>query len=156
MSRAFSSNRPESVSQPFPGSQYQAGELSTYEGVMEHGTSDRETTEQGFMPPPVKRFAGRGRTSPPRPEFGGYLPFPLYYYDFRFLTGQYPPGTYTHASNSYEQGRDSWQDAHYVRDYVPLNPRPVRQDQTYSKLADPQVYEVPAPSQTGGSNLGKV
>lgn len=154
MSRAFSSNRPESVSQPFPGSQYQAGELSTYEGVMEHGTSDRETTEQGFMPPPVpvKRFAGRGKTSPPRPEFGGYFPFPLYYYDYRFLTGQYPPGTYTHASNSYEQGRDSWQDAHYVRDYIPLDPGPVRQDQTYSKVSDTQVYEVPTPSQ----KMGKV
>ncbi|XP_040920646.1 uncharacterized protein LOC121199774 isoform X3 [Toxotes jaculatrix] len=34
----------------------------------------------------------------------------------------YPPGTVTHLSSSFEQGGDYWQDTHYIRDYFPAYP----------------------------------
>ena len=116
----------QSVSPPFPEPIYQAGELDQYEETKEHGTYDQETEDQGFLPPPppmVFESAGQGyaSSSQPEPQRLGYLP---YYYDYMFLTGQYPPGTYTHASRSYEQGRDRWQDVHYVRDYPSVAEQP--------------------------------
>ncbi|KAG7230356.1 hypothetical protein INR49_024461 [Caranx melampygus] len=92
-----------------------------------------ETEETGFLPPvppppplPVHKSAEPSFTSQPRPmPHPGWGFYP--YYDYMFLTGQYPPGTVTHASSSFEQGRDHWQDVHYVRDHYPQNPRPVPQ-----------------------------
>ncbi|KAK0144791.1 hypothetical protein N1851_016639 [Merluccius polli] len=50
----------------------------------------------------------------PMGSFGYFYP-----YDWRFLMGQYPPGTYTHSSSGLERGRDDWQENHYLRyDYL--------------------------------------
>lgn len=132
---------PQGVSPPLPGPVYQAGELSRYEGSTENGAYQRETEEQGFMPPPpMMASAGQDFTSQPRPYPGhrGFYP----YYDYMFLTGQYPPGTVSHASSSYEHGHDSWQDSHYVRDYAPYNPGP-SQTETFTDSAAPQSFQAP-------------
>ncbi|XP_023118482.1 calcium-binding protein P-like [Amphiprion ocellaris] len=129
---------------------YQGGELSHVEKTYEHGNSDSETEDQGSP-----RFPGGPVPFPlpgpfPLPDgsapsvSGLYLPpggpgfgFPWYpYYDYQFLTGQYPPGTVSHFSTSYEQGRDHYHDNHYIRDLpiipghpqVPVYP-PVQQHQ---------------------------
>lgn len=102
---------------------FRGGELLTENGVVHYGNYKSETEEQGTVPQPLSAtFAATGYTSQPRLEFGGYLP----YYDYRFLTGQYPRGTYTHSSISHSHGRNNWNDAHYVRDYIPYAPRPER------------------------------
>ncbi|CAJ1077228.1 uncharacterized protein LOC117824100 [Xyrichtys novacula] len=109
--------------------QYHPGDLAQYEGSYEHGNSESEThgldyqsksrgapapaVEQVYVSPlPVGPggFGGMG--------FGGWPAF-SYLYDYMFMTGQYPPGTLTHSSESYEQGADHWQDAHYQRYYIP-------------------------------------
>ncbi|XP_035851219.1 leucine-rich repeat extensin-like protein 2 isoform X2 [Sander lucioperca] len=104
--------------------QYQAGELIQEQKSFEHGNSESETEEQGSIPPPPFVYA-----APPPQGFNGGLvpsglvpypyPNPYPYYDYMFLTGQYPPGTYTYTSNSFEQGRDSWENARYTRDNYP-------------------------------------
>ncbi|XP_042338483.1 translation initiation factor IF-2-like [Plectropomus leopardus] len=124
--RAVASSKPQHVSPPRPV--YQAGELSHYEHNFEHGNYEGETEELGSLPPPPPPYAmdeeptPEGYTSEPRPDpnmgAGYWLPYP---YDMMFLTGQYPPGTYTHSSSSYEQGRDHWQDDHYVRYHDPYS-----------------------------------
>lgn len=131
---------PENVSPPNPGPMYQAGELSHYEGSVENGAYESETEEQD--PPPMKGSAGQGFVSQPQPEFGRLGGYP-HYYDYMFLTGQYPPGTVSHASSSYEHGRDSWQDNHYVRYYYPYNPGPAQQIETFTDSAAPQRFEAP-------------
>lgn len=179
---------PENVSPPFPGPMYQAGHLSHYEGSVENGAYESETEEQGLPPPPPPPpppmrggSAGQGFISQPQPEYGRLGVYPSYY-DYMFLTGQYPPGTVSHASSSYEHGRDSWQDVHYVRDYAPYNPGPAQQhfeaprQPVKSPLAGyrqggaqpflPAPYstnamqsgwfEAPTHSQAGGYNAGKV
>lgn len=143
------SSSPEYVSPPLPppGPMYQAGELSQYEQNVEYGDYQHETEDQGYMPPPPPPMlvsseqsytSPQGYTSLPQPQARGWGPYP--YYDYMFLTGQYPPGTVTHSSSSYEQGHDSWQDSHYVRyyDQVP------QQTETFSPdLAAPQSIKAP-------------
>ncbi|XP_071313719.1 mucin-1-like [Trachinotus anak] len=146
---------------PPPGPMYQAGELSHFEESYEHGDFQRETEEQGFLPPPppppfpVHESSGESYTSPPRPVPGpggrwGFYP----YYDYMFLTGQYPPGTVTHASSSFEQGADHWQDAHYVRDYFPQTPGPVEPEAFSGDLAAPQRFQEPQPPVKTGYGQG--
>ncbi|KAL7396080.1 hypothetical protein ABVT39_028245 [Epinephelus coioides] len=196
--RAAASSQPENVSPP--ESMYQAGELSHFEESFEHGNSERETEEQGWMPPPPplpfaasEESAGAGFISQPQPDSGfisqpqpepnmGGSWFPYPYYDYMFLTGQYPPGTVTHTSSSFEQGRDHWQDAHYERYYQPQNPAPAEQTETFTDLAAPLTivkrpvktpvmagyrqggartapshgrFRQPAHSQAGGNNMVK-
>ncbi|XP_028460638.1 uncharacterized protein LOC114572991 isoform X2 [Perca flavescens] len=109
-----------------PGSflpQYQAGELFQEQRSFERGNSESETEEQGSMPPPGFVYAAPlFYVAPPSQGFNGgpgLVPYPYPSYDYMFLTGQYPPGTYTYTSNSFEQGKDSRQDAHYTRDNYP-------------------------------------
>lgn len=135
---------PQGVSPPRPGPMYQAGELSHYEGSFENGAYERETEEKGFMPPPPPMMEAAGQVANSQP-----LPYPGYwgfypYYDYMFLTGQYPPGTVSHASSSYVHGQDSWHDSHYVRDYAPRNPGSAKQLKTSKKSAAPQSIEAPA------------
>lgn len=121
------SSGPSYVSPPGPPMpQFQAGELSKWAKVYEFGNSESETEDQGLAPPPppqVFKFPPEASSierqplSPVRNWYG----YP-YYYDYMFLTGQYPPGTVSHFSSSYEQGRDNWQDVHYIRDYLPAEP----------------------------------
>ncbi|XP_039975963.1 CREB-regulated transcription coactivator 3-like [Xiphias gladius] len=149
-----SSSRVEYVSPPLPppGPVYQAGELSHFEGTYENGDYQMETEEQGYLPPlppppPMHGSARQGLTSVPQPNshFGVYP-----YYDYMFLTGQYPPGTVSHYSSSYEQGRDHWQDAHYVKDYALHSIGPSQQIETFTDFAAPQSFADPqVPVNTG-------
>lgn len=128
------------VSPPLPGPVYQAGELSQYEETMEDGAYEQETEEQGYLPPPpplpmMSESAGQGYASLPQPQPWDFYP----YYDYMFLTGQYPPGTYSHASRSYEQGHDSWQDLHYVREHT----GPAEQPETITDTAAQRSFEAP-------------
>ncbi|XP_029297589.1 uncharacterized protein LOC115014695 [Cottoperca gobio] len=145
--RGVVSSRPKKLSLLQP--MYQAGELSNYELSNEHGDFERETEEQGWWPQqprPMQESAGQGFASQPRPVFNmGRSLSPYHYYDFSFLTGQYPPGTFSHASSSYEQGRDYWQDVHYMKDSGTSNPRPEQQIQTFTgDFGAPQSIEYPS------------
>lgn len=104
---------------PPPGPVFQAGELTHTENSFEHGHYETETQEQGYVLPLLP--AGPRFSSEPLPELAppsmwGWFPYP---YDFIFLIDQYPPGTVTHFSSSFEQGRDHWHDTLYVRDFAP-------------------------------------
>ncbi|XP_078131135.1 uncharacterized protein LOC144533565 [Sander vitreus] len=114
------------VSQPDASlPQYRAGELIQEQRSFEQGNSESETEEQGSLlpPPPVIYAAPPPQGFNGRPVLSGLAPYPYPnpypYYDYMFLTGQYPPGTYTYASNSLEQGRDSWEEARYTKDNYP-------------------------------------
>ncbi|KAM3603195.1 uncharacterized protein V6R79_018221 [Siganus canaliculatus] len=145
---------------PFPP-QFQAGELSNFEKTYEHGNTERETEEQGFQPPPpfIAAMSGPGYTSELLPSgpsrslsFWPWYPKP---YDYRFLTGQYPPGTYTHASSNLEHGADHWQDTHYIRDYLPpyLGPEPEEAPAAdFGVSQNVQQTGQPATQGTGGSS----
>lgn len=115
---------------PPPPPVYRAGELSKYEKTAEHGLYEDETQEQGSPPAPpylpvAEYNAAEYSVTPQRHPAYPYWGFYPYYYDYMFLTGQYPPGTLDYASSSYEHGRNSWQDVHYVREHTPSNPGPV-------------------------------
>ncbi|XP_053285159.1 uncharacterized protein LOC128446197 isoform X1 [Pleuronectes platessa] len=109
---------------------YQAGELSQFERSIDAGDYDYETVEEGPLPPP---YYGpeydhtpldenlEGYTSPPLPD-GRWIAYP--YYDYRFLTGQYPTGTVSYFSGSSDQGSDNYEEVHYVRDF-PAPPQPI-------------------------------
>lgn len=113
-----------------PVNEFKGGELISEDGSVYYGNYKSETEEKGTRPQPPTPFAATGYISQPRQDFGGYLP---YYYDYRFLTGQYPRGTYTHSSISHTHGLNNWRDAHYVREYYAS--RPERQSQTSSDPA---------------------
>lgn len=118
-----SSHGPSYVSPPGPFlPPYQAGELSQFEKVYEHGDSDSETEEKGLQPPPPGVQPLNEASTIELKQFGPRRIWVNYPYDYMFLTGQYPPGTVTHSSHDYEQGNDYWQDAHYIRDYFPAYP----------------------------------
>ncbi|XP_049456573.1 uncharacterized protein LOC125903600 [Epinephelus fuscoguttatus] len=129
---------------PFPEPGYQAGELSHYESTFEHGNEERETEEQGFMPPPPfapvpldAEAVASTLEGPTQPAPQALTPLkPSFYY--RFLTGQLPPGTYTHFQSNYEQGSDHWDEDHYERYHYPevqspANPSQTQQDYQNSK-----------------------
>lgn len=116
--------------------------MSHTENSYEQGNYESETEEQGFQPPPpcVKVTGRQGFTSEPQPPgLGGALV--EYPYDYMFLTGQYPPGTVSHFSSSFEQGRDSWHDTHYIRDYFPSSPSTQTMDTSPTGLKVPQSIE---------------
>lgn len=114
---------------------YRAGELSKYERTAEHGLYEQETQEQGSPPaPPYLPVAENRFTRPMQPAFPHWGFYP-YYYDYMFLTGQYPPGTLSHASSSYEHGRNSWQDDHYVKEHAPSNRGPVKDAEPFTGSA---------------------
>lgn len=135
---------------PPPDPVYQAGELSQYKNSYEYGDYQRETEEEGSFPPPppppplAPAKPKAQFTSPPRPlpghlRFRGYLP----YFDYNFLYGNYPRGTYTHSSSSYEQGRDHWRDAHYVK-YIPFEPVATEEPEPLKYPVDVDQYPAPA------------
>ncbi|XP_034555381.1 uncharacterized protein LOC117824100 [Notolabrus celidotus] len=117
--------------------QYNGGDLSQYGGSYEHGNSESETHGLGYQSQSLDVQApAEVQISEAQPlglsSFGSWPSF-SYLYDYMFMTGQYPPGTLTHSSESFEQGADHWQDAHYQRYYIPsytiteLQPAPVQQ-----------------------------
>lgn len=112
----------------YPVPEFQAGELSKFEKVLEHGKSESETEEQGShprhqgffppqLPPPGLEALSEVSASEPQrflPNRGWiWYPFP---YDHMLLTGQYPPGTVSHFSSNFEQGNNHWHNTHYIRD----------------------------------------
>ncbi|XP_029966336.1 uncharacterized protein LOC115402053 [Salarias fasciatus] len=106
-----------------PPVQYQPGELSHIQNTFEHGNYDTETESQGAaapspgggsLPGPVILDAATGLALL-NPDYYSVYP----YYDFLFLTGQYPPGTVSHFSSNFEQGKDFWHDTHYNKYYLP-------------------------------------
>lgn len=127
----------EHVSPLIPNPVYQAGELSHYEDTAEGGFYESESEEEGsppLPPPPPPPFPvlappEAGLTSVPGPEFPYWNVYP-YYYDYMFLTGQYPPGTYTHATTSFEHGHNGWKDVRYLRENIPYQAEPVQESGT--------------------------
>ncbi|XP_073349246.1 uncharacterized protein [Pagrus major] len=149
---------PSNVSPPRPPlpppPQFQAGELNKYAQISEFGNSESETEEQGFLPPPpgaqaLSRQDAQTILTPSNVQPSGLdssvvqslYPHPT---DYLFLTGQYPPGTVTHSSSSFEQGADNYQDTHYVRYYYPASPS-IQQFDTYpAAVKVPQSVQQPS------------
>ncbi|XP_061610126.1 uncharacterized protein LOC133468342 [Phyllopteryx taeniolatus] len=118
---------------PPPQPEFQPGELFRMEKTFEHGDYESERETQGFpqqprrwpqpVPLPYDSTPESVARSPadifPPPVSRPFVPYPFDYY---FLTGQYPPGTATHFSSSFERGRNYNQDLHYEKyeeDYEP-------------------------------------
>lgn len=113
-----------SYASPPSGPEFVPGELLRVESTKEVGGYESESQEKGLPPPPTYDDAVVF-TSPPQHVasmgyYGGFYPFD--YYDWMFITGQYPTGTYTHSSSSIERGRDDWQENHYVKNDDPSSP----------------------------------
>lgn len=146
-SQGFALSEPVGPPPPPPGPTYQQGELAHVEEILEHGNSESETEEAGYASQQASYEAENAGGSFPVPMPFGYdlewIPYP--YYDYLFLTGQYPPGTLTHFSSSLEQGRDNWHDSHYLRYYYPASPSiqqesvPVQHVQQPTQHAKPTV-----------------
>ncbi|XP_037317400.2 basic salivary proline-rich protein 1-like [Pungitius pungitius] len=145
---------PEAVSPIEP--QYKAGELSQFDRTFDYGNNERETEQQGGQPQPppppfiAQESAGQGFAGPPQPVpnpgYGvDFLPFP---YDYMFLTGQYPPGTFIHTSSSYDHGRDFWEDVRYER---PGREQPVA---PVAGFQSPQRIKGPNPLMAGYRPVG--
>ena len=109
-----------------PGPQFIPGELLQLESTMEAGRFISETQERGNPPPPPPPpFAVNTEVfnSPPAQEASIPSSYGYFYpYDFMFVTGQYPPGTYAQARSSFEQGSDKFIENHYIRYEYPGGP----------------------------------
>ncbi|KAJ3599609.1 hypothetical protein NHX12_033565, partial [Muraenolepis orangiensis] len=117
------------------------GELSRLESTLEDGGYESETQERGSPPPPPYPYVGDAGPQALMPMGGSFGYF--YPYDWRLLTGQYPPGTYTHVSSSLERGRDDWQENHYLGYDYPASPQEEQQFQTFPSTSD-QSFQLPA------------
>ncbi|XP_054455732.1 uncharacterized protein LOC129092013 [Anoplopoma fimbria] len=119
---------------PYPG--FQAGALSQFTSILENGNEERETEEQGFMPPPPYASAPQGDkvfavspTIPAQPVPQALRPVRRSQF-YLFLTGQLPPGTYTHFKSDYETGKDHSDEVHYE---IYKFPTQAQQTQDYIK-----------------------
>ncbi|XP_056464027.1 splicing factor 1-like isoform X1 [Gadus chalcogrammus] len=116
-------------SNAMPGPQFVPGELLQLESTMDAGRFISETQERGNPrpPPPPPPFAVNTEVfnSPPAQD-GNFYP-----YDFMFVTGQYPPGTYAQARSSFEQGSDKFIENHYIRYEYPDSHGEERPKQPY-------------------------
>ena len=113
-----------------PGPQFVPGELLQIESTREDGNYQSETQEQGEPPrPPPPPYAFN---SPPAPRalmpsrYGHFFP-----YNWRFITGQYPPGTYTQTSTSVDSGSNNWNTNHYIGYDYPDSPVEEQQMQSF-------------------------
>ncbi|KAJ3599379.1 hypothetical protein NHX12_033342 [Muraenolepis orangiensis] len=129
-----------SYSMPPPEPQFVPGELSRLESTLEDGGYESETQERGSPPPPPYPYVGDAGPQALMPMGGSFGYF--YPYDWRLLTGQYPPGTYTHVSSSLERGRDDWQENHYLGYDYPASPQEEQQFQTFPSTSD-QSFQLP-------------
>ena len=113
---------------------------------MEDGGFESETQERGLPSHPSADFVARPLNSMP----GGSVGY-IYPYDWLFLTGQYPIGTYTHSSSSDERGRDYWQENHYIGYDYPASPEEEGgQVQTFPSVSDQTVYPAAVKSRPEG------
>ncbi|CAL8404719.1 unnamed protein product [Boreogadus saida] len=121
---------PQFVPGELPGPQFVPGELLQLESTMDAGRFISETQERGNpprQPPPPPYFAVDTEVfnSPPAQEASmpSTSPYGYFYpYNFMFVTGQYPPGTYAQATSSFEQGSDDFIENHYNRYEYPDGP----------------------------------
>lgn len=147
-----------------PTEEYKGGELSTYSSVFEHGDNARETEEQGQ--PPYRPYFGVARdavaegavavapapVAPAFPSRGFFYPpgpigvDPRTYY--LFMTGQLPPGTFSHASLSHEAGGNHYGEAHYERFGYPTGPQP-RLTETPEVSSDVRLQQQPRDNRKG-------
>lgn len=113
-----------------PAEEYKGGNLQIYSSEFAHGDHKRETEERGELPYRPYFGAARGAgpvgtvavaaapVAPAGPSTIFYPPGPTgldprtYYL---FITGQLPPGTYSHASATHEAGGNHYGEAHYER-----------------------------------------
>ena len=129
-----------------PEPQLIPGELHRVENTMEDGGFESETQERGLPSHPSADFVARPLNSMP----GGSVGY-IYPYDWLFLTGQYPIGTYTHSSSSDERGRDYWQENHYIGYDYPASPEEEGgQVQTFPSVSDQTVYPAAVKSRPEG------
>lgn len=120
-----------------PTEEYKGGELRTYSSVFEHGDDARETEEQGQ--PPYQPYLGVARDAvavavAPAPVAPAFLSRSFFYPPgpigmdprtyYLFMTGQLPPGTFSHTSLSHEAGGNHYGEAHYERFSYPTGPQP--------------------------------
>ncbi|XP_030595968.1 probable endo-1,3(4)-beta-glucanase An02g00850 [Archocentrus centrarchus] len=140
---------------PLPA--YQPGELSHFEKAAEAGDYQSETEELGRRTVPATMEAAAaavaaagGLASPvfSAQQFGmgGFWGNPYPYFDFMFLTGQYPVGTVSHFSQNYEQGRDYAHSTHYLKDQPFFYPSFDQQIVTIpggQSLQNPSLYTSP-------------
>lgn len=103
-----------------PSEEYKGGDLQTYSSVFEHEDHARETEERGE--PPFRPYSGTSvgtvamepvPVAPAGPAIFFYPSGldPRMYYSF--MTGQLPPGTYSHTSATHDAGGNHYQEAHY-------------------------------------------
>ncbi|KAJ3593712.1 hypothetical protein NHX12_006046 [Muraenolepis orangiensis] len=154
VSPAYASANPAYAPAPMSGQEFIPGELQRIESTMEDGGYESETQEMGLPPLPPYTAAGVN-TGPqavmPRGSFGYFYP-----YDWMLLTGQYPPGTYTHSSSSQERGRDDWQENHYLRYEYPSSPvQEEEEQQQYFPSAADQSSQMPGDQEEAGWDTGK-
>ncbi|CAB1459117.1 unnamed protein product [Pleuronectes platessa] len=128
----FASSKPEALGSRYMGPparpQFRAGELSHEETIYESGDHESETEERRIPPSPPGVAVADGpvpNRDLPSVTGEGWVVYP-YPIDYMLRMGRYPPGTLSHFTDSFEQGRDSWQDSHQIRYYYPANPRPLQ------------------------------
>lgn len=142
-----------------PTEEYKGGELSTYSSVFEHGDNARETEEQGQ--PPYRPFFGvpegsvsvsNTRVEPAFPSRSFFYPPGLFGVDPRtyylFMTGQLPPGTFSHTSVSHDAGGDHYGEVHYERFGYPTGPQP-RPTETQEVSSDVHLQQQPKDNRKG-------
>ncbi|CAB1339849.1 unnamed protein product [Coregonus sp. 'balchen'] len=105
-----------------PPIKFQAGDISHFESVYEHGNSQSESEDQQFPLPEVE--AGSipaplpAIIAPPLPRV--HRPEPSKEgleanYGELFIAGKFPAGTITHFRTNYAHGNEQWSSAGFVR-----------------------------------------
>lgn len=112
-----------------PSEEYKGGDLHMYSSMFEHGDHARETEERG-EPPYRPYFGSAPSTGVVGPVAVAAVPvapagLPIFYPPgpigldprtyYLFITGQLPPGTFSHASATHEAGGSHYGEAHYER-----------------------------------------
>ena len=135
-----------------PRPKFIPGELLNIEGSVEDGHFESETQERGAPPPPPPPYAAavgpaESSLSPRVPMMPhGSLGY-FYPYNWMLITGQYPPGTYTHSSSSVEHGGNDWQENHYIGYDYPAE-EPAQQMQSFPS-GSAQSYQQAEPEGPG-------
>ncbi|KAJ0002406.1 hypothetical protein NQD34_007555 [Periophthalmus magnuspinnatus] len=109
---------------------YQAGELYKFDRSHDYGHNQRESNMWPlFLPPPIggpvpipiDPYPMAGPTDDQLPYVGApnNWPIPLpppmdFPFDYAFLMGQYPQGTYSYQTRSFEDGSNYNNDVHYT------------------------------------------
>eukprot|EP00063_Salmo_salar_P086730 XP_014061565.1 PREDICTED: uncharacterized protein LOC106608248 [Salmo salar] len=110
-------------------SKFQAGDISHFESVYEHGNSQSEFEDQRFplpegaveagsIPAPLPATIARSKVIRPEPSQEDFEDN----YSELFITGKFPAGTITNLKTKYEHGNDQWSAAGFVQ----YRPAPVQ------------------------------